>query len=68
MAKTQDIREIIKSEMGRRDLTAYKMWKLVEKHVSKTTVYNFLNGDAELTTSTLEHFLRALEIDLSPRR
>jgi predicted transcriptional regulator len=59
------IRDTIKAEMARRGLTTYAVWKLVAEHLTKTTVYNYLNGEAELTTANLEHILRALDLSVS---
>lgn len=62
--QNNSIREVIVSAMERDGLTTYGLWKLVEKHMTKPTVYEYLAGRSELTTANLQHILAALRITL----
>ena len=65
MASQKKIRDTILAEMKRQGLTTYALWKKVEGEMTKPTVYEYLAGRSEITTSNLEHLLRALGLHVS---
>ncbi len=64
-----NIRSAINAELKRQGRSAYWLAKQVEKHMSNTTVYEFLKEgkDAkQLTAANLGYVLDALGITLTP--
>jgi hypothetical protein len=60
--KYQRIREAVSVEMERQKLTTYQLWKLVEKSMSKPTVYDFIAGEKNITSDKLDDILKALKL------
>jgi DNA-binding Xre family transcriptional regulator len=56
------IRDPIKEEMKRRGWTTYRLTQ--ETGLGKATVYDFLSGDREIQTDSLERICEALDLEL----
>jgi hypothetical protein len=54
-----DIRRIIKAQMERRDMTAYKLTGLLSGQVPAATIYEFLRGDTAINSDHLGKILDA---------
>jgi hypothetical protein len=62
MLPGMDILKIVKAEMDRKGWTTYQLWKAVEKHVHKASVYGFIDGRTAIRSDQLSHILDALGI------
>jgi hypothetical protein len=68
VAKSTSIRDTINAELKRRGWTKYKLWMAVKDDgISKPTLYDFLNGDRNITSEKLEQVLKALNLTISSR-
>jgi len=66
MLETMDIRKIVSAELERQGRSVYWLAKAVEKHMSNTTVYEFVKGEKQVTAANLGYVLDALGIKLTP--
>jgi plasmid maintenance system antidote protein VapI len=57
-----DIRQAIVAAIDRRKININQLATLVEKHVHRSHVYDFVAGRKELTTDKANHLLQALEL------
>jgi hypothetical protein len=65
------IRDALLSELGRRDMTRYQLWKLARQHcgtLSESAVYEFLRGQRSISVSYCEAMLKALDLGVMPLR
>jgi hypothetical protein len=65
------IREAILSEVSRRDMTPYRLWKEARVHcptLSQSAVQEFLKGQRQIELPYAEALLAALSLVVVPRR
>lgn len=62
MTEESPFRSIIKRELDRRGWTIHRL--VNESEVGRATVYDYLNGDREIQTDSLERICQALELEL----
>ncbi len=59
-----DIRKIINRAAVARGMNRYQVWKACDGEVSKTAVYQFLDGKTSMSSDQLGHVLNAVGITL----
>jgi transcriptional regulator with XRE-family HTH domain len=58
-----DFRQLILKELGRRKLSRHKLAQLCDSNiVSRTTIYDWLRGDCDITDRKLAEILQKLNI------
>jgi transcriptional regulator with XRE-family HTH domain len=57
-----EFRTAIRRELDRRDWTMHRLVK--ESEVGRATVYDYLNGDREIQTGSLERICQTLNLKL----
>jgi hypothetical protein len=67
VAMNQSFREIIKREMKRRDMSAYRLAKLVEGRIPPRSVYAYMTG-TDIGGETVAILAEALQLQLRPVR
>ena len=61
-----DIRRAILNEMDERDLTRYRVMKLLDGRVPQTTLYGFLRGEHPVNSDALGHIMGAVGLTIAP--
>ena len=63
------IRDAVKGEMERLDLTVYRLWRLAQAHyppLSQAAVHEFLKGQRHLELPSIEALLAAVNLRIVP--
>jgi len=63
-----DIQKLVAAELSRRKWTTYQLWKAVESHVHKQTVYDFIAGKIAIRSDQLGHILEALGLEVRRKK
>ncbi len=64
------IREAIRRELGRRQITRYELWKRARTHcptLPESAVYEFLRGERQIGLEYVEALLAAVELEVRRR-
>lgn len=61
------VRTIVKERLREKGWSVYKLAKLVEKHVTQQTVYNFVKRGSEMNSASLAFVLDALDLEIKPK-
>jgi len=64
------IRDAIRRELGRREITRYDLWKRARAHcptLPESAVYEFLRGQRQIGLEYVEALLAAVELEVRPR-
>jgi len=68
-SKAGSIREAIRVEVANRNLSGYRLVKMLDGQVSRTAIYRFLAGDGASTdVATAEKFLEVLDLRVVSNR
>jgi hypothetical protein len=65
------LREAILSELGRRQMTRYQLFKAARKHcatISESAVYEFLRGQRQVSAEYVDAMLLAAGLSITPAR
>jgi len=64
------IRNAIRRELGRRQITRYELWKQARVHcptLSESAVYEFLRGERQIGLEYVEALLAAVDLEVRHR-
>jgi hypothetical protein len=64
------IRDAIRRELGRREITRYELWKRARVHcptLSESAVYEFLRGERQIGLEYVEALLVAVNLEVRHR-
>jgi hypothetical protein len=64
------IRDAIRRELGRRQITRYELWKQARVHcptLSESAVYEFLRGERQIGLEYVEALLVAVDLEVRHR-
>ncbi|HEX2687411.1 MAG TPA: hypothetical protein VHN14_12380 [Kofleriaceae bacterium] len=64
------IRDAIRRELGRRQITRYELWKRARVHwptLSESAVYEFLRGERQIGLEYVEALLAAVDLEVRRR-
>jgi len=64
------IREAIRRELGRRQITRYELWKRARAYwptLSESAVYEFLRGERQIGLDYVEALLAAVDLEVCRR-